>query len=142
MIRYATSLEGLRADQLTGPFFEGWPSAPDPETHLELLHGSDHVVLAVRDEDQSVVGFATAISDGVLAAYIPFLEVLPDYRGRGIGSELIRILLTEIGDVYMVDAMVDPEFQPFYRHLGMQPATGVVIRNYERQAGRPVSDPS
>ncbi len=29
----------------------------------------------------SVVGFVNALSDGRLSAYIPLLEVLPDYRG-------------------------------------------------------------
>jgi ribosomal protein S18 acetylase RimI-like enzyme len=71
----------------------------------------------------------------VLAAYIPFLEVVPEYQGRGIGSELIRRLLEVIGPIYAVDAACDPELQPFYRHLGLRPGTAVMLRNYERQSG-------
>lgn len=135
MIRYETSLSGIDAADLAGPFFVGWPNPPDAATHLELLRGSDHVVLAVHEGDDRVVGFVTAITDGVLAAYIPFLEVVPEYQGRGIGSELVRRLLEVIGPIYAVDAACDPELQPFYRHLGLHPGSAVMLRNYERQSG-------
>lgn len=136
MIEYRSSVSGIAPDQLAGPFFVGWPNAPSPEKHLEILAGSDHVVLAVHEPDQRIVGFATAITDGVLFAYISLLEVVPDYQGRGIGSELIRRLLAEIGEIYAIDAMVDPDLQPFYRHLGLMPGAGVMLRNQARQSGR------
>lgn len=136
VIVYRRTAVGISEDQLSGPFFTGWPNPPDPATHLQVLLGSDHVALAVLEADQRVIGFATAISDGVLAAYIPLLEVVPEYRGRGIGSDLIRELLDDIGDLYMIDAMVDPDLQPFYRHLGLRPSTGVALRNYDRQSGQ------
>jgi ribosomal protein S18 acetylase RimI-like enzyme len=93
-------------------------------------------VLAVHEPDQQVVGFITAITDGVLSAFIPLLEVVPEYQGRGIGSDLVRMLLDDIGDLYAIDAMVDRELQPFYKHLGLGPADGVALRNYDRQSGR------
>ncbi|NIS29966.1 MAG: GNAT family N-acetyltransferase, partial [Actinobacteria bacterium] len=86
MIAYRTDPDGVTPDALAG-FYEGWPSAPDPDRRLEVLKGSSHVVLAY-DGDR-LVGFVTAVSDGVLAAFIPLLEVLPGHRGRGIGSELV-----------------------------------------------------
>ena len=49
MIQYADSLEGIVAGDLQG-FFVGWPNPPSPETHLKLLAGSDHIVLAIDDE--------------------------------------------------------------------------------------------
>ena len=82
MITYSDATESLTADELEG-FFEGWQNPPSPEVHMNLLKNSDHVILACDDETGRVVGFVTAISDGVLSAYIPFLEVLPEYRGRG-----------------------------------------------------------
>ena len=36
----------------------------------------------------------TPITDGVLMAFIPLLEVLPDHRGRGIGGMLLEHLVT------------------------------------------------
>lgn len=136
MIEYTTSLEGITPDQLRGPFFSGWPNPPDPATHLRILRGSDFLVLAVHEPDRRVVGFVTALTDGVLSAFIPLLEVVPDYRGRGIGSDLVRKLLDAIGDLYAVDAVADREVQPFYEHLGLLPATAVSLRRYELQSGR------
>jgi ribosomal protein S18 acetylase RimI-like enzyme len=135
VIEYTTTLDGVSADRLAGPFFEGWPNPPDPATHLRILQGSDHVVLAVREPDGQIVGFATAITDGVLFAFISLLEVVPEYRGRGIGSDLVRRLLDAVGDVYAVDAMADRDLHPFYAHLGLRPSAGVSLRNYGRQSG-------
>jgi GNAT superfamily N-acetyltransferase len=66
----------------------------------------------------SAAGFATAISDGVLAAFIPFLEVLPSHRRRGIGTGLIQQLLAQLDDLYMVDVACDAPLEPFYARLG------------------------
>jgi ribosomal protein S18 acetylase RimI-like enzyme len=135
VIVYAETLDGVTADMLRGGFFVGWPDPPSAETHLRLLRQSDHVVLAVDDETGSAVGFVTAISDGVLCAYIPLLEVLPAYQGRGIGTELMRRMLVSLRDLYAVDLLCDPEVQPFYARLGMRPATGMTVRHYGGQSG-------
>ena len=136
MIAFVDSGEGLTPDRLGG-FFVGWPNPPLPETHLRLLAGSDHVVLAVDQRSGRVVGFVTAISDGVLSAYVPHLEVLPAYQGRGIGTELMRRMLARLDGLYGIDLLCDPEVQPFYARLGMRPAQGMLIRSYERQSGSP-----
>jgi GNAT superfamily N-acetyltransferase len=117
VIEYTTSLEGIGPEQLEG-FFVGWPRTPSPERHLQLLRGSMRVVLA--REGGRVVGFVTAVGDGVLSAYVPLLEVLPAWQGRGIGSELMRRLLAELEGTYMVDVACDEALAPFYERLGLQ----------------------
>ncbi|ANF98583.1 acetyltransferase [Paenibacillus bovis] len=116
-------------------FFADWPKHPDEETHLELLKNSYQIVLAIDEQIQQVVGFITAISDGVLSAYIPLLEVLPEYQNQGIGSELIRRMLAELDGIYMIDLMCDRELQPYYSKQGLHLATGMVHRNYAAQTG-------
>ena len=135
-IRYLADTDGVTAEQLRG-FFEGWPNPPTPETHLRILRGSTAVVLALDAETGGVVGFVTALSDGVLSAYLPLLEVLPAYRRRGIGGELVRRVLVALGDLYMVDVACDAEVLPFYRALGLRPATGASVRRYALQSGAP-----
>ena len=134
MIVYQETLENVTPAQLTG-FFVGWPQPPSPETHYRLLEGSQHVVLARDTEPEQVVGFVTAISDGVLCAYIPLLEVLPAYQGRGIGSALVRRLLAQLEGLYMIDLLCDAEVQPFYERLGLRPATGMMRRDYATLQG-------
>jgi len=116
-LAYSESVDDVSVDDLGG-FFVGWQVVPTPEQHLELLRGSDHIVLA-RDGG-SVIGYVTAVGDGVISAYIPLLEVLPDYQGRGIGSELMRRMLVQLERFYMVDVCCDASLEPFYRRFGMR----------------------
>lgn len=134
-ISYLDSAESIAPDQLAG-FFVGWPNPPTPATHLRLLQGSDFVVLACNDRDGRVVGFITAISDGVLSAYIPLLEVLPAYQRQGIGGELVRRMLGKLEGLYMVDLLCDAELQPFYAQFGLRPANGMLRRVYAHQSGQ------
>jgi ribosomal protein S18 acetylase RimI-like enzyme len=132
-VQFTTSLDGIDESMLVG-FCVDWPSPMSPATHLRLLHGSHRVVLAL-DEDR-VVGFVTAISDGVLSAYIPLLEVLPTWKGRGIGTELVRRMLDELSDLYMVDLLCDDDVAPFYERIdGMIRVGGFCVRNYAAQRG-------
>ena len=134
MIRYLNTANGIRPDQLRG-FFDGWPSPPTPETHLAIMSGSYRVVLALDEDRDTVVGFITAVSDGVLAAYIPLLEILPSYRRRGIGRELVTRMQEELGKLYMVDLVCDEAMESFYVSLGMKPARAMSVRRYDRQSG-------
>ena len=136
MILYTDSLDSIDAGRLGGGFFVGWPNPPSPETHLRMLRGSIHVWLALDEESEAVAGFVSAIGDGVLATYIPLLEVLPAYQGGGIGSELMRRMLGTLAGIYMVDLLCDAELQPYYERLGMRRATGMLTRNYAAQSGR------
>lgn len=134
MIRYLNSADGIRPDQLKG-FFEGWPSPPTPETHATIMRGSYRVVLALDEDRDTVVGFITAVSDGVLAAYIPLLEVLPQYRRRGIGRELVTRMQEELAELYMVDLVCDEAVKSFYVSLGMKPALAMTVRRLDKQSG-------
>ena len=132
-IFYTDSAAGVGAEDLRG-FFAGWPDAPSPETCLEMLDGSDHVVLALDEEGGAVVGFVAAISDGVLCAFVSSLQVLPAYGGRGIGSELVRRMLEKLDGHYVVSLTCDPKLQPFYERFGMRPSGGMLLLNRDRSS--------
>lgn len=132
---YLESSDGIGPEQLGGGFFEGWPNPPSQAAHLRLLQASYAVRLAVDEGSSEVVGFVNAISDGVYSAYLPMLEVLPAYRRRGIGAELMRRMLESLSGMYMIDLTSASEAEGFYRRLGMQPAAAMMIRNYARQSG-------
>jgi GNAT superfamily N-acetyltransferase len=125
--RYQLGIKGIDAHQLEG-FFVGWPDPPDLDRHLEILKGSSICVVAIDKNSGQVIGFTTAISDGSFAACIPLLEVLPEYQGRGIGSELVRRILAELEDHYMIDVICDEDVQPFYKRFGLQPWTAMIYR--------------
>lgn len=134
MVIFKNSLKGIEADMLNG-FFVDWPHPPSTQTHLKLLKNSSNFVIAVDPDSNQVVGFITAISDGVLSAYIPFLEVLPAYKNKGIGKELVNAMLKELENIYMVDLYCDDDLVPYYENFGMLKSAGMLVRNYGRQSG-------
>jgi GNAT superfamily N-acetyltransferase len=56
---------------------------------VERLVREAQRVVGVYDGDRQV-GFARAFTDGVSLVYLADVYVLPEYRGRGIGVELVR----------------------------------------------------
>jgi ribosomal protein S18 acetylase RimI-like enzyme len=135
-ILYTDSLEGIVPGVLIG-FFEGWRCPPSPQKHLDILRGSQHVVLAVDDSCNKVVGFVNALADGHNSAFIPLLEVLPSHRHRGIGHNLMTRLLHTLRNYPCIDLTCYPDLQPFYESLGMQGSCGMVIREYQRATSKP-----
>lgn len=133
MIHYTDDLTYISVDSLSSEFFVGWLNAPSADIHLRLLQGSYKVWLALDGE--SVVGFITAISDGVLTAFIPLLEITPEYQGQGIGRELTQRMLASLDNLYSVDLLCDVELQAYYAKLGMIAVHGMAVRNYHNQAG-------
>jgi GNAT superfamily N-acetyltransferase len=139
VIAYLDDVSAPAADQLRGGFFEGWPSSPSAELHLAHLRGAEVAIVAIDAPTDGagyasapVVGFVTAIGGGVLTAFVPLLEVLPAYRGRGIGTELMRRILDRLGDRYSIDLVGDPDVVPFYERLGGTRGTAVLWRNRDR----------
>ncbi len=122
--------DGLTAQQLLG-FFVGWPEPPTSDRRLAILRAADEVATA-RDAGGIVIGFATAITDGVFAASIPLVEVLPEWQERGIGSSLVSAMLGRLGDCYMIDLACDDNLVPFYSRVGGSRLNAISWRNYER----------
>jgi ribosomal protein S18 acetylase RimI-like enzyme len=134
-MQYITTLDGISPSMLEG-FFVEWPNPPSATKHYELLESSYKFVLAIDENEDKVVGFITAISDGVLSAYIPLLEVLPPFQKQGIGGNLVKRMLQELSGIYMVDLICDENLQGFYEQFGLLKAKGMIARNFANQAGR------
>jgi ribosomal protein S18 acetylase RimI-like enzyme len=130
---YTSNTDNILPHQLEG-FFVDWPNKPSTETHLEMLKNSK-VILAIDEKENKVVGFIQAITDHILSAYIPLLEVLPAYQNQGIGTELVKRMISELDHLYMIDLLCDKELQSYYEKIGMNKAFGMMIRNYNNQSG-------
>jgi len=129
-IRYTDDLGNLKEEQLDG-FFIGWPAHPDRETHLKILQQSYKVWIAM--DGDKCVGFINALSDGVFYSYIPLLEVLPGYQGKGIGGKLLQCMVESLKNMYAIDIVCDEDIVPFYKDKGFSLCAGMVKRNYENQ---------
>lgn len=134
-IRYLDSADSIVATQLGGGFFENWPNPPSPVQHLKILQNSQYRIIALDPQSQQVIGFINALSDGVLTAYIPLLEVLPAWRNKGIASELVRRINEQLSQHYMIDIVCDQSLTRFYEQFGFQSYTAMIQRHYSNQAG-------
>jgi GNAT superfamily N-acetyltransferase len=65
-----------------------WAEGRSRETVERLLREAQRVVGLYDGERQ--VGFARAFTDGVSLVYLADVYVLPEYRGSGLGAELVR----------------------------------------------------
>jgi ribosomal protein S18 acetylase RimI-like enzyme len=127
-INFVATVDEIADDDLEG-FFAGWKQPPSRRLHLAVLRASDRAVIAQDAETQAVVGFVSAISDGLIAAYITLLEVRPAYQRRGIGTELLRRMLDALEPLYMIDALCDERLLPFYQRAGFTRGVAVARRN-------------
>ena len=132
MITYTDKIKDLKPEQLVG-FFVGWPHPPSTNTHLKILQNSFRCILAM--DGMRIVGFINAISDGILSVYIPLLEVLPQYQKKGVGSKLVKMMLEELSDFYLIDLVCDDKVKYFYKKFGMQHFNAMGIRNMDCQNG-------
>src|ERR1044072_3739389 len=136
IVTYQAGVDGVSAADLAG-FFVGWPSPPSPDRRLDLLRGSSHV--GVAPDGEPGVGFVTALSDGVLMAYVPLLEVLPEYQHAGVGTALVDRVLDELGELYGVDGCCYDAVVPLYARFGFQRVIGMVLRPHLKPRERPYS---
>src|SRR5213080_3195711 len=65
-----------------------WAKGRSRDTVERLVHDAERVVGLYDRERQ--IGFARAFTDGVSLVYLADVYVLPEYRRRGLGVELIR----------------------------------------------------
>jgi ribosomal protein S18 acetylase RimI-like enzyme len=133
-IIYSTNKADLMGLETSG-FFAGWPNKPSEETLRESIENATYAVLAIDTERQKLVGYITALSDQVLAAYIPFLEVEQTYQKKGIGHALVQKMLTQLDHLYMIDLVCDKELAGFYAEAGFTEGHAMIKRNYTNQGG-------
>jgi ribosomal protein S18 acetylase RimI-like enzyme len=65
-----------------------WALGRPRETVTRLVREASRVV-GLYDGER-LIGFARTVSDGQSFAYLADVYVLPEYRGRGLGVELVR----------------------------------------------------
>ena len=131
MIKYYDETDKIEIteEQLKG-YFKDWKYPLMPKEHINILKGSTYFIVAIDDDTNNVVGFVTALSDRINFGFIPLLEVLSQYQGKGIGTKLMEKILLKLKDIPNVDLTCDPELQPFYARFKMMKSHGMILRKY------------
>ena len=119
-IQYRETRELSRESVLALYRANEWSSAEKPELLHQALLASHSVVTAW--DGSTLVGLGNAISDGYLVVYYPHLLVLPEYQGRGIGTELMRRLMARYQGFHQHMLVADGRALDFYRKCGFERA--------------------
>ena len=92
-----------------------WALGRSRDTVERLVREAAKVVAAYAP-DGELVGFCRVISDAENMAWLGDVFVLPGYRGRGLGAELVR------------EAVEDPRFRDLHWYLGTRDAHGLYAK--------------
>jgi ribosomal protein S18 acetylase RimI-like enzyme len=68
-----------------------WAPGRAREEQERLVREAQRVIGVYHNGRQ--IGFARAVSDGASVTYLADVYVLPEYRGRGLGEELVREMI-------------------------------------------------
>lgn len=94
-----------------------WESAQYPRA---LVHGiANAQCLLTAWEDQELAGLMTAISDGSMNVFFPYLLISPRFQGAGIGREMVCRMLDKYAHIYRKILVCDAEKAGFYEKCGM-----------------------
>jgi len=96
-----------------------WAAGRPFETVERLVREAARVVGLYADGAQA--GFARAVSDGVAVAYLADVYVLPEYRGQGLGEELVRELVEGGGLAHVRWLLHTRDAHALYSKLGFGP---------------------
>jgi ribosomal protein S18 acetylase RimI-like enzyme len=105
-----------------------WAEGRPRETVERLVLEAERVVGLYDGPKQ--IGFARAFTDGVSLVYLADVYVLPEYRGRGLGVELVREMV-ESGPFQNLRWILHTrDAHDLYRRFGFgEPSERVMERN-------------
>lgn len=98
----------------------GWNDKTEDTSRLRTMVESSQIVVTAWDKEE-MVGFARCTTDYVFNAQINNVVVDANYRGKGIGKELInKIVDTSKQVTYILRG--DIENERFYKEIGFEDA--------------------
>lgn len=111
----------------------GWTNYTADPGMLENAVKNSLCVMGAFDGD-TLIGLARAVGDGHSILYVQDLLLLPAYRRKGIGSNLLQALVMRYPRVYQTVLLTDdtPELQAFYEVNGFKRVNDMHLQAYAR----------
>lgn len=103
----------------------GWTNYTDRPQMLEKAYMNSLCTLGAYTAQGRLAGIIRAVGDGASILFIQDIIVLPEFWRRGIGTALIKAIVSRYPDVYQTELMTDDTDKTiaFYKSLGFTPAT-------------------
>ncbi len=97
----------------------GWSAYTKDPIRLEQAFNNSLFVLSAWIDDE-LVGLIRVVGDGLTIVYIQDLLVKNAYQNKGIGKELMNMILTKYEDVRQILLLTDSA-SSFYVSVGLKP---------------------
>ncbi len=71
-------------------------------------------------DDNKLIGFLDVVSNSVTDAYIQDVIVNPDFQGKGVGTNLMKLAIDKLieDNIYMISVLFEEPLLPFYKKFG------------------------
>jgi predicted GNAT family acetyltransferase len=117
-IQYTRTLEGVDWDRLKADLrADDFDNGRTPE-QLQRSFANSHAVCFAWAEGR-VIGKARVLSDGVCNAYLVDVWTLTPYRGKGVATQMVNLLLHDLPGQH-VYLQADEDLLDFYARLGFK----------------------
>jgi GNAT superfamily N-acetyltransferase len=93
-----------------------WAAGRSRDTQDRLIDEAARVVGLYEGGRQ--IGFCRAATDGVAFVYLADVYVLPEYRGQGLGEELVREMVENGPLAHLKWLLHTADMHPLYRKFG------------------------
>jgi GNAT superfamily N-acetyltransferase len=100
-----------------------WPQRTAGQVSAVL--GSSPAVGAWHEDE--LVGFARAVTDGVLRAYVEDVVVAADRRNAGIGQALLDCLIDALDPIPVITLFCSPDLVPLYERHSFRRTKQIVM---------------
>ncbi|MFP8644309.1 GNAT family N-acetyltransferase [Priestia aryabhattai] len=117
-ISLSSSIENIEWSRMKDIYHSvGWKN--HDEEKIKKVFQSSNVVAIAYDENK-IVGFGRALSDGVFNAAIYDVVIDEQYQNKGIGQKIIENLLAQLKDISCVHLISTAGNEEFYRKAGFR----------------------
>jgi len=110
-----------------------WEDSYDKSKLKDLIKGSFAFAVVIDKKTNQAIGMGRILSDGTSDAYIQDLVILPDYRTKGIGKELINKLVEYCHSkgIKWIALIAEPDQDHFYLRTGFKQMDNYIPMKYE-----------
>jgi GNAT superfamily N-acetyltransferase len=123
-------LTPAQIEQLHQMYLQEWWSKDRALADVPTLLSNSDLLIGLWDEDaQRLAGFCRVLTDWVYRAIVFDVIVAADYRGQGLGAQLIHQVTTHprLAQVECIQLFCTPAMQPFYEQYGFAPSAQMLM---------------